>query len=114
MPVTSSNADSAWPAAAGNAKDLAPEATAPDGWGLTTNADADEDQWATAPPATHPEDTVASSEVKQEESAEPTQTVPLPTYDQKPTHASTQAATKAQSKPGSSGRSWAEIAKYAL
>jgi hypothetical protein len=114
MPVTSSNADSAWPAAAGSAKDFTPEATAPDSWGVTTSAETGEDQWTTAPPATHPEDTGVFSEVKQEESVEPTQAAPLPSHDQKPIHAPTPAAAKAQSKPGSSGRSWADIAKYAL
>jgi hypothetical protein len=111
MPVTSSNADSAWPSAAISVKDFAPEAIAPDGWG-SMSAETGEDQWATATPATHPEDTGALPVVKHEELVEATQTAPPRSHDQKPTP--TQGATKTQSKPGSSGRSWADIAKYAL
>jgi hypothetical protein len=105
--VTSFNTDSAWPTAVTSTRDSAPETAAPQGWGPTTSTETGEDQWATSPPATLPEDTRAA-ELKQEEPVEHTQATSVPSQDQRPTA----AVAKAHSKPGSSGRSWAEIAKY--
>jgi len=98
-PASSTN-DSAWPANGQHASTH--DATAPTD---TPNVDAGEDASGT-PTANPPEDEPAPTEDKHEASIEPS----APSDASKQTPAA--APSKPRPKPGSTGLSWAQIAKY--